>query len=404
MKNIDNKREMITDSIHHIYKVITNSLKYINKDSGALLNSSGCCLFLYHYYKCFGDEEAKKLLNEALKIVLEGEMKYSYDKPSSVSFCSGIIGTGWITMYLNKEGVTDFDDEMSDLDDIAVNFFNQSLNKGNYDFLHGAGGALFYMASKKMNEKVITYIKEMVNSLLNVAVNENEVFFWEAFDFETEKKQNRVLNLGLSHGTPALLVIFSKIYTLSEDFAYLKETIENCANTIIRAKNVKVKESMYSYSTNIDTKTEECTRLGWCYGDLGVGISLWQAGVSINNSLFVNHAVEIFESASLRTNVKEAQVKDGALCHGAAGLAYIFHKYYLETKSDKLLIASDYWVDVAMDLIKPSSKLLTGKTRWHSVNGYLDSFSLLEGISGVGLSFLSRISSERSEWDNCLLM
>jgi len=70
------------------------------------------------------------------------------------------------------------------------------------------------------------------------------------------------------------------------------------------------------------------SRLAWCYGDLGTTYTLLKAARAINNEQLEQQALYILKKSTERKSIESSLVKDAGVCHGAFGIALIYHHLY----------------------------------------------------------------------------
>jgi lantibiotic modifying enzyme len=152
-------------------------------------------------------------------------------------------------------------------------------------------------------------------------------------------------------------------------------------------------------------KSKTNSRLGWCYGDLGIALTFWQVGKLLDYPKFKTEALEIMRHACNRKDLQKNAVNDCGLCHGSAGIAHIFRRFYWESNDASFKTAADYWTQVTLDMATHEDGLAgycafraTEEKKW------ITEYGLLEGIGGIGLALLGAIQSEVSDWDKSLMM
>ena len=153
----------------------------------------------------------------------------------------------------------------------------------------------------------------------------------------------------------------------------------------------------------IDGKPDQPGRLAWCYGDPGVGAALWQVGLNSNRPDWQADAIGILHKAASRREMEPNRVMDACLCHGTAGLALIFYKMAILTGHDEFLEAAAHWTRATLDHGQKEggqSEYLFLTTGDH----YRPSYSLLEGITGVGLSLLALLDEDTMGWEQGLML
>jgi mannosyltransferase OCH1-like enzyme len=78
-------------------------------------------------------------------------------------------------------------------------------------------------------------------------------------------------NLGLAHGIPALIMFFSKLKEQKISHPLLDILLNKSINYILSTEqNIKTVGSHFCMNIPVDTKINELSRIGWCYGDLGM--------------------------------------------------------------------------------------------------------------------------------------
>jgi len=147
------------------------------------------------------------------------------------------------------------------------------------------------------------------------------------------------------------------------------------------------------------------SRLGWCYGDLGIACVLRNAALALKNKEWEEIALKVLLHTCNRRDIEEDGIRDACLCHGSAGLAYIFGDLHLKTQIKEFRETSDYWLDITQQMAKYQDGLAGFKSyRLEKHGGMTNSDTLLEGIAGIGLVLLSCLSSDKTSWDECFML
>ena len=118
-------------------------------------------------------------------------------------------------------------------------------------------------------------------------------------------------------------------------------------------------------------------------------------------------AVELALAAAARP-AETSGVRDAGLCHGSAGLAHLFNRFYQETGEPRLAEASRRWFERALDFRQPGEGLAGYRAFWVEDDGVTESWrpeaGLLEGVAGIGLAFLGGLSDFEPAWDRVLML
>jgi len=215
-------------------------------------------------------------------------------------------------------------------------------------------------------------------------------------------------NLGLSQGIPSIVNYLSGLYVF-EDFKEKTETmLRGGVNYILRFLSDDLSD--FSLFPNWIKKGEthnpkEKSRLAWCYGDLGVGLSLWRASKALNDQTLSDTAITILKHAARRTAPEDSVVIDAGVCHGAYGNAQLFNRMYKETGIPEFETATLFWIEDGLKKAVHDDGYAGYKQWYGSKKEWIPELSLLEGISGIGLTMLSYLSQDdMMHWDECLMM
>lgn len=372
---------------------------------GVLAGASGLSLFEFHYQK------RNNICSSAMGLDM---LEYSINKVNTlkqpVTFCSGISGLGWTLDYLALEGFidNDIDQLVTPLDSLIQRSLSIDLKRGNYDFLHGAIGHALYFLNRYRNtksdklksqyrENLLEFICQMQAISEKIESNKRR---WP------QKKMNgwpgRIIDLGLSHGMASIISILSHLYEFSEFKPHVDYLLLESIECLISYQKIENNSSIYPVTASLDQEEKRPCRLSWCYGDLGIGIALWNASKILASESLKNNALNVLTFCAHRKS--ETGVMDASICHGSFGMAHIFNKLFQETDDLVFKDASTYW---ALDgLAKGSFKDgYAGFKQWNtSTHSWYRTTSLLEGISGIGLVIMNLLDQHDSNWDKCLLI
>lgn len=388
--------------IHEIAKTIADSTNVdLVKKMGIGLygEKSGIVLFLAHYVQRFPNSKYQETFDyylEDLCKILTDEMIYSY------TFASGLAGAMSALRLMNEQGMISLD--ISELEEqykytMAANmmlFLNRGT--GSYDFMHGALGiALHYKNEKDFVELAVNWLKDN-------AIRENGVTKWKSV-FNKEGKLG--YNISLSHGMSSILIILCRLYETGNMSKEIEELINGIAGYIL---SQEIDRSVYGAcfpAQSLENGDEIfMSRLGWCYGDLGVAIALWQAGKTLNKPEWQEKALDVMLFSTQRRELNINAINDGGICHGSIGVAMMFKYMYNETKDYRFAETAQYWTDVTLDLAKFDDGLAGYKIyKPDYTPQWQNSYNLLEGISGIGLALMSMLDMDKNDkWTELFLL
>ncbi len=369
-----------------------------NQGIGLLSGKAGQSLFLFYHSKYKNSSIIHKRSIEVIN-----DLFIQIEKsPQPFSFCSGIAGTCWLLDHLSNNGFiqADSNEMLSNADDYLYQVAQIELKKGNYDFLHGATGIIFYFAKRNRQD----YLRHLIQLLVNIAIEEGDGVKWMTIiDHETGIKG---FNISLSHGSSSIALVLCKVLQIMPKEKIVKTLLIKTVSYILNQKISVEKYGTFFPNTSIESQPILYkTRLAWCYGDLGVAIAIWQSGLILKNQDWIERGMTILLHAAARRGLKDNFVQDAGICHGTAGIAQIFNRLFRYTNQIEFKEAADYWVIETLKMAVFDDGLAGYKTwRTEKYGGWQTDENLLEGIAGIGLSLLSFVMQEDPAWDECLLI
>ncbi len=390
--------------IKKINQIIDSIALNKKEDSiGLISGQSGIALFYYYCSTLINKDDEEKCFN-----TIEEALQQINNGTNISTFCSGLAGFGWTLEFLKEKNLfTNEDIELLDnLDEYLYKQMIIHFNNKHYDYLHGAIGYGLYFLKRLHKEKSTAHLTELVNKLeLMAEKGNNGCLKWESVI--DHKEGTRGYNISLSHGMASIVAVLTKIYKADIEKDKCKQLITGAVNYIL-AQEID-NDKYYSYFPSISLESSEIiasSRLAWCYGDLGVAMSIWQAGQALNREDWITKSLEVLlYAANERRDLNKNMVLDAGLCHGAAGIGHIFYRMWYNTKLPEFKAAADYWFDVTLKMAYHQDGLAGYKSwRTEEYGGWQNETSLLEGVAGIGLVLMSYYYEIDPDWDECLLL
>ncbi|GAA4275170.1 lanthionine synthetase C family protein [Aquimarina gracilis] len=399
-------RSLLEKKLKEIYDILKD-IDVQNEHHGVLAGISGISLFQFYYSKLIEEEEPADhgvdLITKTIQGINEG-----YTFPT---FCTGIAGAGWVIELLNEEEFIDIDNDelLEDLDEFLFRSMKENMKDGNYDFLHGAIGYGYYFLKRYRNtvsadlkNRYKEYLSYLISALKDTSESSDQGTYWKT----TLSKEDDLIgvNLSLSHGLSSIVNFLSRVYAY-EDFK--NEVRDLLVDTVRYIRNQKNDDlglaSLYPSWIHEGMEKNSKSRLAWCYGDLGIGLSLWQAGKALDNTAYKEEAVKTIKHATKRKDLVEAGIKDAGLCHGSFGIAAIFDRMHKETEDPVFKETADYWMQQALKMDKHQGN--AGYLQWRGdLEEWKEESNVLEGIAGIGLVLISFLATFDTKWDECLMI
>lgn len=366
--------------------------------------NAGTSLYYYTIGKYLNDDN---LLNEA-HVRFEDAL-FSLEDPSanSTNYFGGFAGIFWLYQFYINENFIEHDleeDYFSTADNIFLAKCYEEARDKNLDFLYGIIGYGVYFLERNRYCDSTKNLNEIILILDKISMNSDKGVFWED-TFVREDNKGLLVNLGLAHGIPSVILFLAHAYKATESpkAIYL---LEECIRWMQHNELGTNEESMFPYKVFEDKPLGYPSRLAWCYGDLGIAASILFAGVLSDNKAWKEYAIKIALKASKRSMIDgKSGVKDAGFCHGSSGVAFIFILFRKITGQAEFETAANYWTDITLSLKDKDAD--SGFFMEYKVdNQVLESNSqlgLLDGSAGIGLSLLSCLT-DNNEWSRSFML
>lgn len=319
------------------------------------------------------------------------------------SYGAGKAGLNWFYQVMLNHGLLDEEDTnlLCFDDEYLESFALSALAAGNYDFLYGGIGAaasLLYRHGKAKED----FLKEVL-LVIDGWVKQYDGAI-PGFHLIENRPTPGSVNLGLAHGLPAILKFCLLCYTrdicreMSRDIA-----LQLAAYLKAQAKADHTVCYFPSMAEQGVDGAKETSRLGWCYGDLGLGFVLYQAGIVLEDKTLETFALEVLTHTTGRRRNEQTLVHDAGLCHGSAGIAHMYNRLWQASQLEIFREACDYWMGETLRLANHTDGV-AGYKKWDGAGkDWVSDFSLLEGAAGIGLVLISYLTGDCS-WDYCLML
>lgn len=387
-----------------ISEVLLKNAEKAGGNIGSMGGKTGIALFFFYYANLTMEEKYVDFAHQLISEIFE-EVNKDY---TIHTWAGGLAGVGWMMEHLvqNDFVEADTDEILEALDPFLHKAMIYDIEKGNYDFLHGAVGTGTYFLNRLSKKESADYLKELVDHLDKLKHEPKDIkgaFAWEStLDHE---KGSKGYNLSLSHGIAAIIAFLGKML---EKGIYTEKvsSLLNGAVTFLLGNSLDTTEFSSNFPSWIGAEYPiGPSRMAWCYGDLGIGISLLQAARAAGNKEWEKKAVDTILHSTARKDVKENSVIDAGLCHGASGIGHIYNRMYHYTGHETFKESAIYWLEETLKMAVYEDGY-AGFKAWHTekYGGWVAEAGLLEGVAGIGLMLISMISDIEPGWDRTLFL
>lgn len=360
-------------------------------------------LFYMFYYEQYVDDS----MDNAIPLMEELYNDLQAGPTSSFTYCNGLTGPFWLLHHLNKYEFVELDieDLASDFIRAAIMESNYHLAHKNFDFLHGSGGICNFLVEFSHRPDVKEHLEKFVEGLSATALQTPQGLSLPIFYYHTDPPSPIGTDaFSLAHGTCSIQIILTKIHKAGIARKACEQLIYGTMEFVLNHEN-KISnplEPLYPASLGETTYS----RISWCYGDINVAIALWYCGEYFKEEKWLTKALDILRHNTKRNTTDSAGVLDTCLCHGTAGNAAMFLRFWHTTNDKAFLKCAEDWYELTDQMIKFSENPADRGIRvWQGKDDkWQYRWDFLDGSAGTGLGLISRHAGERLYWDESLLI
>jgi lantibiotic modifying enzyme len=335
------------------------------------------------------------------------------------AFYGGSAGIAWTIQHLDTQASLRVETDPRDvIDQQVLGELAERPWRKDYDLVSGLVGygvyameRLSHPIGREILERVVLQLRELSTT------SQGGATWWTPPellpDWQRERDPEGYFNLGLAHGVPAVIALLGQACAADIAVSTSRPLLDAAVEWLLAQHQPDTAGSCFANAVPFGARSTpvESSRIAWCYGDLGLSAALYWAAVTVGEERWKQRALDIARRAAGRP-VERAGVVDAGLCHGAAGVAHIFNRFYQATGELLFRDAARRWFGKTMGFYQKSASMLggfpvwsggdkedkTGPEAWSYVPG------LLTGPAGVGLALLGAISSVEPAWDRLLLV
>lgn len=319
------------------------------------------------------------------------------------SLCSGSLAVALLIRDLCAKELLDsseLDELATSADLIYARAITDHAEKREYDLFTGlVGKGIYFLAAH--NEPVVAAVVRQLDALKVVA---DDACYW----LDPVQGADRC-DLGLAHGMPAIVAFLAECHQRGIEAERCRALLHQAVPYILRQQGRA--PAPYQFPTGLNVTTDAvapASRLAWCYGDLGVAVALWRAGVALSHAAWRDTALAIMLQAA-QIDLAPAgvfhsvrhQVWDTGFCHGTAGIAHLFHRFYQATGRPEFRACAEHWLTLTLQQLEHEAILFPVDVRRDE---WAEHAGLLEGYAGVGMVLLSFLEPHtHTHWDRSFL-
>ncbi len=370
--------------------------------SSVSLLSGGAGQVLFYAYLCqYLDENP---YGKAFSRLFDENIQRLSAEPTDATLSGGFTGMLWVIQHLVGTGLLDADvlDHLHRLNHSVIETLATDAESMNFDPLHGlVGKGIYFLACPPTGEreKILT---EIVSRLEGFAVRVGKNRTWVYPDPHSGTPDSERYSLGMAHGVPGVISFLAKVYQQGIALPVTSQLLEASVGWLLE-QEAPVGFSLFPPFA----QTGQESRVAWCYGDLGPALALFHAATALNRPDWREKAVAIALHAAGRKISNAGMVEDpvngrvdAGFCHGAGGVAHIFHRFFQATRMPAFKHSAQYWVNWGL-AGQPAAEDSRFQFPTYQETGWCwqENPSLIEGDAGLGMVLLSFLIPEPTGWD-----
>jgi lantibiotic biosynthesis protein len=367
---------------------------------------------LLHAYLFFhsGDEQRA----ERAATLLETAVEALASTVMMPGLYSGFAGIAWAVEHLQSRlFAADPDDDSAEdanheIDEALLSFLGSLQGNEEYDLISGFAGLGVYGRERLARPSGAAVLEGVVDRLAAQAETGPAGTTWFTAperlpDWQREIHPEGLYNLGAAHGMPAVIALLAVACSAGVAAERARPLLDGAVRWLLANRRPPGSGSCFSSFAGEDAPP---SRLAWCYGDAGVAATLLVAARAVGEAAWEREALDIARAAAARPTA-DAGVRDPGVCHGAAGLAHLFNRFWQASGEETFAAAARFWIGRTLELRVPGEEI-AGFRAWRaqpSPQGeWVAEPGFLEGATGIGLVLLAAVSTVEPEWDRILLV
>ena len=368
---------------------------------------AGLALFFAYLHAARQESDAGDRALDALGRSLEtaGEMQLM------PALFMGFSGVGWVVEHLTRELFEGDDGLADDIDDGLRRVLADVKEVPFYELIGGLVGFGTYLVERLPHPGAAETLGRIID-LLDARAEKSErgiTWFTPPELLSSEQRQRMpdgCYNIGVAHGVAGIIGFLAAARREGIEDPRVVRLADGAVAWLLANKMSGTERSVFP-AFIAPGQEPEPTRTAWCYGDIGVAAVLLSASRSFERPEWEAEALAIARLAS-RRSVQDTQAIDPGLCHGAAGMAHLFNRFYQATGDADMKTAALAWYREALDMRRPGEGLagLLSWVRNPAADGgsWRPEHGFLSGIAGYGLAMLAAVSDVEPAWDRVLLV
>lgn len=281
------------------------------------------------------------LLNRAAQAVNDVEM--------TPSLYRGVTGIAWAVEHLQERSAVGEEDSGELIDVFLVKYLRRRPWELEYDLIDGLVGFGVYLLERWPRPSARECLVQIVHRLSETARRTRDGTTWWTSPLLLKHTRaiatypNGYYNAGVAHGVPGVVGLLAQMCALGIADKEAKSLLDEAVAWLLAQRQEFSNGSCLQFPSCISAEGHASpARLAWCYGDLGIAVTLLQAARCLGVTAWEQEAITIAERAAM-CPPGTAGIVDAGLCHGAAGVAHLLNRLYQLTGNEMVAERARFW-------------------------------------------------------------
>jgi hypothetical protein len=341
----------------------------------------------------------------------------------STALYRGLCGIGWTMEHVGQLLVGDAsadavegeaDDLLEDVDRLVMRRLERRSWPGPYDLISGLVGIGVYSLERLPRPLAVKTLELVVRHLDDLSETSNEGITWHSPPQHLPVWQRNVCpngyyNLGVAHGVPGVVAFLGELIVAEIEPVRVSRLLDGAVRWLLARERPSGTTSRFS-SWFVPGQEGRDSRLGWCYGDLGIASTLYHTARRLQREEWLEWAGVRLDRC-LAWPIEKTKIQDPALCHGAVGVGHIFNRIYQNDGSGRYKEVAIDWYERALMMWQcgngtdafQASQRMSGPRTLSEPRPVLNT-SFLAGSTGIALALLAATTAVEPSWDRLLLL
>lgn len=317
----------------------------------------------------------------------------------------GAVGVAWVAEQWRRSQSEYADGDPNDEFDLALlELLDVDEWRGRYDLADGLAGIGLYCMERLPSVTARACLESVLRHVDKAAQHSAHGVHWPTRPPRGSSDRSAI-DLGVAHGQAGVVGFLARLFASGFDRQASGSLLERGVRWLFAQAIDGSTPLTFPRSTARDER-EQRVRPAWCYGDPGIALVLLSAGRATGCESWVEEAVRTIRAVPNCSQGTRALVRDPGLCHGASGIAMIYHDFFTATGDESLCRRAREWYWSALQMRRSRGVggycSLTvaddGRAKWRA------DASLMTGAIGVALALRAGTNTASSDWRRLLLL